>query len=143
MFQVVTISRLVQSYFIIKSGLFHTPFSCQQNGPSTNYSNHRFHNYAGIAQTCSQQQHFVYKVCVGVSSVCYLPVQLSWRGTEQFGSPSWSMCRGEFFVFNHVFVPDPQQALKAHRSARLCATFVFSICCGDVRAGASAWSRAT
>lgn len=138
MFQVVTISRLVQFYFIIKSGLFiRFDISFQENGP--NYRNYHFHNYAGIVQTCSEQRQFLQKVCVGVSSVCYLPVQLSWGGPEHFGSPYWPICRCEFFVFNHVFVLDPQQAYPV----------VFDTCLfhllrwSNARAGASAWSRAS
>lgn len=80
MFQVVTISWFI--FTLLSSLVFFIRLyiSCHENGPSTDYSNHPFHNYAGIAQACSQQRHFAYKVCVGVSSVCYFPVQLSWSG---------------------------------------------------------------
>lgn len=132
-------------YFMLGSVLLYYPspvlFICfyirsKENGPTTDYGNHRFHNYAAIAQTRSQQLH----VCIRCVCVCNLFSSLPCviyqsnfhgealssldLGTDAYADMSSSYLTTYLFQ-GHI----RRTQLDLHCS--VCTTPVFSIYCGD------------
>lgn len=135
-------------YFMLGSVLLYYPspvfFICfyirsQENGPTTDYGNHRFHNYAAITQTRSQQLH-VWIRCVCVCNLFSCPHQSNFDGEAlsslDLGTGAYADTSPSYLT-TYLFQGHIRRTRsEPHCSARLCTTPVFSIHCGDgVQAG--------